>query len=86
MSDDGSKVLVQWLPLGYAIGKYLPTEETALKKRMDAYFAELDRRATTDLVGDATEHDRADGHANQFHREDDAEPGAVDAPFRSDTG
>lgn len=34
-SDDGSKVLVQLMPLGYAIGKYLPTEETALKTRMD---------------------------------------------------
>jgi len=46
-SDDGSKVLVQLLPLGYAIGKYLPQEEEALKKRMEKYFPVLDRGATT---------------------------------------
>lgn len=45
-SDDGSKVLVQLFPLGYAIGKYLPTEESALKERMDKYFKVLDRGAT----------------------------------------
>lgn len=47
-SDDGSKVLVQLMPLGYAIGKYLPTEETALKTRMDKYLPVLDRGATGD--------------------------------------
>ncbi|MCK1160555.1 alpha-mannosidase [Streptococcus uberis] len=45
-SDDGSKVLVQLLPLGYAIGKYLPTDPEALKKRMDTYFQVLDKGAT----------------------------------------
>lgn len=45
-SDDGSKVLVQLFPLGYAIGKYLPVEEEALKQRMDKYFQVLDRGAT----------------------------------------
>ena len=48
--------------------------------------ASEDRRATTDLVGDAAEHDRADGHADQLHRQNDAERGAVDAPFRGDAG
>ncbi|UKS57860.1 glycoside hydrolase family 38 C-terminal domain-containing protein [Exiguobacterium acetylicum] len=48
ISDDGSKVLVQLMPLGYAIGKYLPTEEQALKKRMDKYLPVLDRGATGD--------------------------------------
>lgn len=47
-SDDGSKVLVQLMPLGYAIGKYLPTEEQALKTRMDKYLPVLDRGATGD--------------------------------------
>lgn len=47
-SDDGSKVLVQLMPLGYAIGKYLTTEETALKTRMDKYLPVLDRGATGD--------------------------------------
>lgn len=47
-STDGSSVLVQLMPLGYAIGKYLPTEETALKKRMDKYLPVLDKGATGD--------------------------------------
>jgi len=58
VSDDGSKGLVLWLPLGYAIGKYLPTDETALKKRMDVYFAELDRRAATDHIVIPNGHDQ----------------------------
>ncbi|MCC9625216.1 mannosylglycerate hydrolase [Thalassospira sp. MA62] len=45
-SKDGSNVLVQLMPLGYAIGKYLPTEPEALKKRMDKYLPVLDRGAT----------------------------------------
>ncbi|MGG5372139.1 mannosylglycerate hydrolase [Enterococcus sp. AZ196] len=44
----GSKVLTQLFPLGYAIGKYLPTEKEPLKERMDKYFGVLDRGATTD--------------------------------------
>lgn len=47
-SDDGSEVVVQMLPLGYAIGKYLPTDIDALKKRMEKYFPVLDRGATTE--------------------------------------
>ncbi|QAS54672.1 alpha-mannosidase [Halobacillus litoralis] len=46
-ADDGSKVLVQLLPLGYAIGKYLPEEEEALKQRMEKYFPVLDRGTTS---------------------------------------
>lgn len=49
-SDDGSKVLVQLLPLGYAIGKYLPENEEELQKRMDKYFKVLDKGATTDHI------------------------------------
>lgn len=48
--DAGSRVLVQLLPLGYAIGKYLPTEEGELKERLDKYFPVLDRGATTDHI------------------------------------
>jgi mannosylglycerate hydrolase len=48
VSDEGSKVLVQLLPLGYAIGKYLPQEKNALKKRMDKYVPVLDKGATTE--------------------------------------
>lgn len=47
-SDDGSEVVVQILPLGYAIGKYLPTDIDALKKRMEKYFPVLDKSATTE--------------------------------------
>ena len=49
-SDDGSKVLVQLLPLGYAIGKYLPQETSALTTRMDKYFSVLDKGATSDHI------------------------------------
>ncbi|MCQ2023685.1 mannosylglycerate hydrolase [Clostridium butyricum] len=47
-SDDGSEVVVQMLPLGYAIGKYLPTDIDDLRKRMEKYFPVLDRGATTE--------------------------------------
>ena len=49
-SDDGSKVLAQLLPLGYAIGKYLPTELSALEKRCEKYMPVLDRGATSDHI------------------------------------
>ena len=41
--DDGAKVMVQLLPLGYATGKYLPEEPQALKERMDKYLPVLDK-------------------------------------------
>lgn len=47
-SDDGSKVLTQLLPLGYAIGKYLPINETELKERCNKYFPVLERGATSE--------------------------------------
>lgn len=43
-----SSVTTQLFPLGYAIGKYLPTNDNDLKKRMDKYFGVLDRGATTE--------------------------------------
>ncbi len=45
-SDDGSKVLTQLLPLGYAIGKYLPVEKEALAVRCSKYMPVLERGAT----------------------------------------
>lgn len=48
--EDGSSVTVQLLPLGYAIGKYLPEEIPALKDRMDKYMPVLERGASTDLL------------------------------------
>ena len=49
-SDNKEKVLVQILPLGYAIGKYLPEDENKLKERMDKYLKVLDSGATTDNI------------------------------------
>jgi len=45
-SEDGSRVLVHMMPLGYAIGKYLPEDRAQLKKRMDKYLPVLDHGAT----------------------------------------
>lgn len=49
-SDDGSKVLTQLLPLGYAIGKYLPEEKEALAKRCEKYMPVLERGATGENI------------------------------------
>ncbi|AOL34275.1 mannosylglycerate hydrolase [Geobacillus sp. G4] len=65
-SDDGSKVLVQLFPLGYAIGKYLPTDEAKLKERMDKYFSVLDRGATTDHILIPNGHDQMPIQKNIF--------------------
>ncbi len=56
--DDGSKVIVQLLPLGYAIGKYLPVEKEALKKRMEKYLPVLERGAVTDHILVPNGHDQ----------------------------
>ncbi|WP_431803756.1 glycoside hydrolase family 38 C-terminal domain-containing protein [Halobacillus andaensis] len=57
-TEDGSRVLVQLLPLGYAIGKYLPQEEDALKERMEKYFPVLERGTTTDHLVLPNGHDQ----------------------------
>lgn len=44
-SDDGSEVVTENFPLGYAIGKYLETDAQTLKERMDKILATLDERA-----------------------------------------
>ena len=65
-TDDGSKVLVQLFPLGYAIGKYLPEDEEALQKRTDKYFSVLDRGATTDNIILPNGHDQMPIQKNIF--------------------
>lgn len=49
-SRDGSEVAVQVLPLGYAIGKYLPTDEEGLRKRLDDYFTVLENASLTQVI------------------------------------
>ncbi|WP_413283090.1 mannosylglycerate hydrolase [Vibrio sp. MA40-2] len=46
-SNDGSEVTAQVLPLGYAIGKYLPTDEEGLRARLDKYFPVLEKASVT---------------------------------------
>lgn len=65
-SDDGSKVLVQLFPLGYAIGKYLPEDEVKLKERIDKYFTVLDRGATTENIILPNGHDQMPIQKNIF--------------------
>lgn len=63
---DGSKVLVQLLPLGYAIGKYLPTEPEALKERLDKYLPVLDKGAAGDDILLPNGHDQMPIQKNIF--------------------
>lgn len=65
-STEGSKVLVQLFPLGYAIGKYLPEDEAKLKERIDKYFTVLDRGATTDNIILPNGHDQMPIQKNIF--------------------
>ncbi|ENK2091297.1 TPA: mannosylglycerate hydrolase [Vibrio vulnificus] len=46
-SNDGSEVSAQVLPLGYAIGKYLPQDEEGLRARLDKYFPVLEKPSVT---------------------------------------
>ncbi|MFT6928331.1 MAG: mannosylglycerate hydrolase [Psychromonas sp.] len=46
-SNDGSEVTAQVLPLGYAIGKYLPNNKQALTKRLDTYLRVLESASVT---------------------------------------
>lgn len=57
-SDDGSCVLTQLLPLGYAIGKYLPTDFEELKTRCEKYMPVLERGATTNHLLIPNGHDQ----------------------------
>lgn len=64
--ENNSKVLAQLFPLGYAIGKYLPTDLSALKSRVDKYFGVLDRGATTDHIILPNGHDQMPIQKNIF--------------------
>ncbi|PEL14311.1 mannosylglycerate hydrolase [Bacillus sp. AFS017336] len=65
-TDDGSKVLVQLFPLGYAIGKYLPEDEKVLQSRIDKYFTVLDHGATTEHIILPNGHDQMPIQKNIF--------------------
>ncbi len=65
-SEDGSSVVTQLLPLGYAIGKYLPTEFEALKKRCSKYMPVLDRGATSEHILVPNGHDQMPIQKNIF--------------------
>jgi mannosylglycerate hydrolase len=65
-SAGGDQVTTLLMPLGYAIGKYLPDETEALKKRMDKNFKELDERATTPHVLIPNGHDQMPIQQNIF--------------------
>ncbi|MCE4048106.1 mannosylglycerate hydrolase [Bacillus sp. Au-Bac7] len=65
-SDEGSKVLVQLLPLGYAIGKYLPENKVALRERMDKYLPILDKGSTNGSVILPNGHDQMPIQKNIF--------------------
>lgn len=64
--DDDAQVIVQLLPLGYAIGKYLPENADALRERMDKYLPVLDRGATTDHILLPNGHDQMPIQKNIF--------------------
>ncbi|MDM5340277.1 mannosylglycerate hydrolase [Fictibacillus enclensis] len=65
-TDEGSKVLVQLFPLGYAIGKYLPEDEEKLQERMEKYFKVLDHGATTENIILPNGHDQMPIQKNIF--------------------
>lgn len=64
--EGDSKVLTQLFPLGYAIGKYLPSNMDDLKKRMDKYFPVLDKGATTENIILPNGHDQMPIQKNIF--------------------
>ncbi|ELY4481167.1 mannosylglycerate hydrolase [Cronobacter turicensis] len=65
-SADGSSVTAQVLPLGYAIGKYLPEEEAALRKRLDPCFAALEKASLTRQILLPNGHDQMPLQQNIF--------------------
>lgn len=64
--DDGAEVTVQLMPLGYAIGKYLPAEPGALKTRLDKYWPVLDKGNTTGVELLPNGHDQMPIQQNIF--------------------
>ncbi|HEO9143910.1 TPA: mannosylglycerate hydrolase [Enterobacter asburiae] len=65
-STDGSEVTTQVLPLGYAIGKYLPEDEAGLRKRLDSYFDVLENASVTKEILLPNGHDQMPLQQNIF--------------------
>lgn len=65
-SQDGSEVATQVLPLGYAIGKYLPEDEAGLRKRLDSYFEVLENASVTNEILLPNGHDQMPLQQNIF--------------------
>ncbi|WP_313082480.1 mannosylglycerate hydrolase [Atlantibacter sp.] len=65
-SGEGSEVVAQVLPLGYAIGKYLPDDEAGLRKRLDSYFEVLERASLTKEILLPNGHDQMPLQQNIF--------------------
>lgn len=65
-SQDGSEVTAQVLPLGYAIGKYLPEDEAGLRKRLDSYFEVLENASVTKEILLPNGHDQMPLQQNIF--------------------
>lgn len=65
-SLDGSEVTVQVLPLGYAIGKYLPEDEAALRDRLDKYLPVLEAASLTGDILLPNGHDQMPLQQNIF--------------------
>jgi mannosylglycerate hydrolase len=65
-SPDGSEVTAQVLPLGYAIGKYLPEDEAGLRKRLDSYFEVLENASVTKEILLPNGHDQMPLQQNIF--------------------
>ena len=65
-SQDGSEVAAQVLPLGYAIGKYLPEDEAGLRKRLDSYFDVLEKASQTKEILLPNGHDQMPLQQNIF--------------------
>ena len=54
------------LPLGYAIGKYLPADENGLRKRLDSYFDVLEKASVTKEILLPNGHDQMPLQQNIF--------------------
>ncbi len=65
-SKSEGEVLAHLLPLGYAIGKYLPEEKTALEKRMSKYMPVLEKGATGNDICLPNGHDQMPIQKNIF--------------------
>lgn len=65
-SNDGSEVVAQVLPLGYAIGKYLPEDEAGLRKRLESYFPVLEKASVTQDILLPNGHDQMPLQQNIF--------------------